>query len=527
MEKNAVIYTRVSDPSQVDNNSLDSQEDICRHFAKSQGYTVIRVFREEGHSAKTVHKRTVLKELFTFVTKKSNNIFAIIVYRFDRFSRNLEEGLATISYLAKYQVLVISATEKTDESAMGKAMRNIMMTLGQLDNELKGERVKDNMLAVFREGLWPFKCPIGYKRQFSTKEQNKGLPPIPDPFMAPIIKNMFEKASQGIYSKSQLARIMNSEGFGDHYRVKADHKIVRSTLAKPFYYGKMYAPKWDEYVMGKHQALIDELTWQKAYHYLILKKKNYKYQDTTLYPLKGTLKCSYCKYPMTSSPSRGRSGLVYYYECRNKKCRRLRVNAKSAHEQFEDLLVKIKPSPRVIKLFQHLVFAEWDKVINSSKEEAERLEKRVNSLKIELKSIRKAKDDEIYTTDEAKEEADRIRQEIRISEIEKSEIKIEQYDGEIVREFIGQFLQNLSLLWTNLDLTMRQQFLQKVFEGNLICTEDRKIRTAKLSPSFELITALSHQKGKYVTPWGFEPQIPRMKTWCPRPLDDGAITFVL
>ena len=316
---------------------------------------------------------------------------------------------------------------------------------------------------------------------------------------------MFEKASKGIYSKSQLARIMNSEGFGEHYRVGADHKIVRSILNKSFYYGKMYAPKWDEYVTGQHQPLVDELTWQKAYHYLILKKKNYKYQDTTLYPLKGALKCSYCKYPMTSSPSRGRNGIVYYYECRNKKCRKLRVNSKKAHEQFENLLVKIKPSSRVIKLFQHLVFAEWDKVINSSKEEAERLEKRINNLKIELKSIRKAKDDEIYTTDEAKEEADRIRQEIRITEIEKSEIRIEQYDGEIVREFIGQFLQNLPLLWAHLDLTMRQQFLQKVFEGNLICTEDRKIRTAKLSLSFELIKVLNTQKGKNVTLGGIEP----------------------
>lgn len=505
MEKKAVIYTRVSDPSQVDNNSLDSQEKICRHFAKTEGYNVVQVFREEGVSAKHTHNRIRMREMFSFATKKTNNISAIITYKFDRFSRNLEEGLATISLLAKYKVIVMSATERTDESPMGTAMRNIMMTLGQLDNELKGERVKDNMKEVFRKGLWPFKCPVGYKRQFNTKEENKGIPSIKDPFLAPIIERMFEKAAQGIYSKSQLARVMNVEGFGEHYRVKADHKIVKSILEKTFYFGKMYAKKWDEYATGLHQPITDEITWQRAYHYLILKKKNYKYQDETLYPLKGVLKCEYCKYPMTSSPSRGRNGIVYYYECRKKTCRKLRINAQKAHIQFEGLLEKIKPSPRVIKLFQFMVFSEWDKVVSLSKNEAERLEKYINALKIEFKSIRKAKDEGIYTKEEAVEEAERIRQEIRISEIERSEIKIDQYNGEIVREFISQFMQNLAFLWKNLDLPKQQAFLQKVFEGDLLCTVDKKIRTTKLSPSFELIRVLNEQKGENVSLTGFEP----------------------
>lgn len=139
-------------------------------------------------------------------------------------------------------------------------------------------------------------------------------------------------------------------------------------------------------------------------------------------------------------------------------------------------------------------------------------------------SVRKAKDDEVYTVEEAKEQADKFRQEIAITEIERSEIKIEQYNGEIVREFISQFLQNLPLLWTSLDLPKRQAFLQKVFAGNLICTEDRKIRTLKLSPSFELIGALARQKGKNVIPRGFEPLILWLKTRCPWPLDDGTVT---
>ncbi len=42
MEKRAVIYIRVSDPSQIENNSLETQEKYCRNFAKSHGYEVLK-----------------------------------------------------------------------------------------------------------------------------------------------------------------------------------------------------------------------------------------------------------------------------------------------------------------------------------------------------------------------------------------------------------------------------------------------------------------------------------------------------
>lgn len=504
----AVIYTRVSDPSQVENNSLDSQKEICTKFAKTHGYTVIEEFREEGVSAKHIHTRPTLRELMAFVTKKSNNISAVIVYKYDRFSRNLEEGLATIGLLAKHQVVVLSATENTDESPMGRAMRNIMMTLGQLDNEMKGERVKDNMQGVFRAGLWPFKSPIGYKRRFRTKEENKGIPPIPDPYLGPIITKMITNASTGIYSKSQLAKMMNLEGFAEYYGVKADHKIVKKILEKSFYYGRMYAKKWDEYAPGKHVPLIDEETWKRAYHYLILKKKNYHPQDTELYPLKGFLKCEYCNHPMTTSPSKGTSGIVHYYECKNKSCSRLRINAKSAHKQFEDLLTSIQPTSRVIKLFQFLVFEDWDKSIDQAKKEIDAIDRRIQEFKDELKSIRKAKDDGLYTAEQAKEEADKAQQEITILSVERSEMRIEQYNEEIVREFTDTFLKNLALLWNHMDLPKQQALTQKIFLGTVICTADRKIRTNELSPSFKLIQSLKDENDQIVTPPRFELGLP-------------------
>ncbi|MFC1654105.1 recombinase family protein [Patescibacteria group bacterium] len=507
MEKKAVIYTRVSDPSQIENNSLETQENECKKHALSRGYKVVKVFREEGKSAKFIATRPKLMELLNYCSLKRNKISAVIVYKSDRFSRNVEQGLAAISRLAKYGVEVVSVVEGYENNPLGRALRVIVMAVDQLDNEQKGERVKSNMLAVFRKGLWPFKCPIGYKRKYNSKEENRGLPPIQDSKLAPIIQNVFHKASEGIYSKAQLARMMNVQGFKNHYGNEADHKTVHNILTKSFYYGNMYAKKWDEYSIGKHMPLVDKKTWETAYHKVILKKKRYSYQDDSKYPLKGVLKCEKCDKFMTTSPSRGRNGIVYYYECGNKVCRQVRMEYETANKKLEALMEQFQPTAKVLKLFNHMVFSEWDEIINTAKKDSEEIERKIFHLKEEITSIRKARDDGIYTPEEAKEEAEKMRQEITVLNIEKSDIRLEQYDKEIVKAFTERFLQNTHLLYDRMELPKKQALLSTIFPDGIKCCKNGEIRTEKWSPSFNLILDINSQKGKNVTLLGIEPRL--------------------
>src|SRR4029078_7919590 len=85
--KRAIIYLRVSTEEQVDNFSLETQEDICRKEATKRGYEIIEVFREEGRSAKTISGRPVLISLLEYSRKNKNKFQAVFVYRLDRVSR--------------------------------------------------------------------------------------------------------------------------------------------------------------------------------------------------------------------------------------------------------------------------------------------------------------------------------------------------------------------------------------------------------------------------------------------------------
>ena len=90
----AVLYLRVSTEEQVDNYSLETQQDICTKEAQKRGWAVTHTFREEGRSAKTIKGRTALIELLDYCRKNRKVVRAVIVYRLDRISRQTADYLA-------------------------------------------------------------------------------------------------------------------------------------------------------------------------------------------------------------------------------------------------------------------------------------------------------------------------------------------------------------------------------------------------------------------------------------------------
>ncbi len=509
MEKlKAVIYIRVSDQSQVDNNSLETQLKACRVYADNNNYEVVEVFREEGVSAKHIQTRPEMRRLLAFCTTKKNNIGAIIVYKMDRWSRNTEEGLAAISILAKYGVNLLPATEITEQNPIGKAIRTILMTVSELDNDLKGERVKDNMKTMFRKGYWCWKPRMGYKRPFRTKEENKGKSIIIDRKLGEIIKAIFLKATDAPISKNLLANYANSLGFKQAYGKDADGRTIARLISDSYYYGYMYVKKWNEYAWGKYEPLVSKDIWERANINVFGRMKKYKHQDSTLYPLKGLLNCSNCLHPMTSSNPKGTTKKYLYYECHNSKCtKHHRVGLEMAHKDFMALLASIRPSERVIKLFSYLVFSEWDKGIEERKREATVLDEQIRSLEGKLTAIAESNAKNILTDDEAQERAEAVRKELTVLKVEKADIRIEQYDTEAVKNFTEVFLLNLDKLWLQIELPHKQAFQSAIFINNLI-VENGKIRTNGLASTFRLIEELSTDKIENVTPREVESRLP-------------------
>ena len=137
--KKAVIYCRVSSYEQVEEgNSLATQRRLCLEFAVKNGYEVSEedIYIEKGESAKTIH-RTELNKMLRYCSEKKNKITAVIFYKIDRLSRNTDDYSQLRLLFKKYEVNLISITEKFEDNAVGRFIENTMANVSQLDNDIR------------------------------------------------------------------------------------------------------------------------------------------------------------------------------------------------------------------------------------------------------------------------------------------------------------------------------------------------------------------------------------------------------
>ncbi len=102
----AVVYCRVSSKEQIEGTSLESQETACREYAQAKNIEILKVFVEQGESAKFAD-RTQLLELIDFCRKNKGSVNALLVWKVDRFARNVADRSRVKATLAKYGVLIV------------------------------------------------------------------------------------------------------------------------------------------------------------------------------------------------------------------------------------------------------------------------------------------------------------------------------------------------------------------------------------------------------------------------------------
>src|SRR5690606_7086032 len=220
----AVMYLRVSTEEQVDNYSLETQEDICRKDAERRNIEIVQVFREEGKSAKTIQGRPELIKLLEFCRRNKRTVDAVIVYRLDRISRQTADYLAIRKKLAECEIALISATEPTGNTPTEKFVETMLAGFAQMDNDVRSERSRNGMYARFKTGLTNGSVPLGYitKNGYATK----------DPEVFDKLKAAWELMATGTKSLLDVAEILNKQGVLEKTRGMKRMKVRAQTLSR-------------------------------------------------------------------------------------------------------------------------------------------------------------------------------------------------------------------------------------------------------------------------------------------------------
>lgn len=497
---NAVIYTRVSTEEQTTNFSLEGQEKQCREYVKRNNLNALAVFVEEGASAKTVAGRPKLLDLLKFCQNKKNQVSTVIVYKFDRWARNTQEGLALISLLAKHGINLESVTEPSEENAMGKAMRSMMLVFAELDNNIRSERTIGGMKTALENGHWPWKAPIGYRH--TTINSKKAMVLIEG--YRPILTMLFSEAETGIYTKKELASRLNKRGFTSLFGKPATEKTVEKILSKKFYYGILEAKGWKLEYRGNHEMVTDEQTWLKAYR-AMFRYSITGYNTDGDFPLRRFALCDSCFRPMTGSFSRGNGGRFPYYFCNNKACNEhRRVSRDELNKAFVNYLNQFTLSEIQQKLLRVMLLENIEKQILQNNQAIRQINIRLDEIEAEKRSTAKANDKGLLSDPEAEKIIDDLRNKEVVYKVELSEKNIDKNELEAVVNFATNFLVNVGRFWERLDLP-RKRALQTAIFPEKVFYKDGEFRTTRISYSFKLIKSFANPNDPLVEHVGLNP----------------------
>ena len=158
MKKNAemiAIYSRKSKFTGK-GESIGNQVELCKEYVRNlYGEEYVDrcvVFEDEGFSGGDLN-RPDFKRMLAEVRKRKFK--AIVVYRLDRISRNINDFAGLIEELTRLEVSFVSIREQFDTSTpMGRAMMYIISVFSQLERETIAERIRDNMHELAKTGRW-------------------------------------------------------------------------------------------------------------------------------------------------------------------------------------------------------------------------------------------------------------------------------------------------------------------------------------------------------------------------------------
>lgn len=303
--KRAVIYTRVSSDRQVDNTSLDSQEATCRAHCEHEGWMVLRVFREEGASAKS-DERVQFRAMVAYCM--TERVDSAVVYKLSRFARNLLDQLTYFRELEAIGCTCVSVTENTSaKTPSGRLQSNILGVINQYANEVNAELSRGGMVEIARAGGWAHQAPVGYVTA------RRGRIPVlePDPMTAPAVRAAFASVADGRATVADARRRFEAD-LGRRVPLQTWHKLLRNRI----YAGVICGPLTGGVsVPAAFEGLVSADVFAAAQERLARPVRPVRSRHVAAFHLRGALRCE-AGHRMTASYSRGRWGGRYgYYHC--------------------------------------------------------------------------------------------------------------------------------------------------------------------------------------------------------------------
>ncbi len=219
--KTAVTYGRYSSDNQRE-ESIEAQFYACDNYAKSNGFTIINRYVDKAKSGTNDNRPDFQRMICDAKEKKFQYI---LVHKYDRFSRSVEDSTRYFRELAKYGVEVISVLERFGNDPEGELMRNITMAMNQFYSRNLGRDTMKGLELNARKAMHNGgKPPLGYR---VNSEQTYEI----EPNEAEIVKFVYKSVINGMsYTDivKELKKLGMCKNNGKHIAPNSIYDILKN-----------------------------------------------------------------------------------------------------------------------------------------------------------------------------------------------------------------------------------------------------------------------------------------------------------
>jgi site-specific DNA recombinase len=331
------IYTRRSTDDEHQPYSIEVQDDRLNSYVDSQpGWRVAMRFSDDA-SGGTTDRPDLQRAL---AAARAGLIDVLLVYRVDRFYRNLRDMVMLLDDLDACGVVFRSATEPFDTATpMGRMLVQMLGMFAQFERDTIIDRVIGGMERKASKGLWKGgKRPFGYQpdRTTWTLQVDEGE--------AVIVRLIFDLYAQDRLGARAIAKLLNERGHRTTSGQRWSGYQVLRALNNRVYLGELSFR--DITTPDTHEPIIDADTWTQAQTILDARGENHAHRAASGsdYVLTGRLRCPKCGKAMIGTRATGRNKTYRYYTCWNlarydaSKCDFKRLNADEVDTAILDAL---------------------------------------------------------------------------------------------------------------------------------------------------------------------------------------------
>lgn len=404
----------------------------------------------------------------------------VIFLCWDRASRN-ETDTSLLGKLIDRGIDIRFVQTTYERTSSGKLHRNVDGMFAEHHSSITSEKVINTTKKLRDEGVCTYKAPIGYLN--TGDPRNKPF----DPVRAPLVRQLFEKYTQGNWSLADLARWANDNGLTtppvrrkrtiEERALDEDIKIdavsrpitfnhIHKILTNLFYIGKVLGNDGVYVASVSHKPLITEDLFYGVQGLLNKKKVSAHYKDKLYFAYRGLVRCGNCQ--RVYSPYK-QKGIDYYGARCMEGCNNSNrnINANFIEDSVGKLLFDLSFTGEELKDIDIQMKGEISTMEDKRVDEMKKIDQEKRKLRDDLSYLRKNKlsllKNSVYTGEDYLKEESEICNKLEIlrKQEEFSDISMQEVVQDIV--FLSELLEDVYLYYIWANPTEKQQIITKVF----------------------------------------------------------------